>query len=128
MGLPAELRIAIFEYALADEHVSIRHRRSSSCEDLPIRWNGTALLAINSQMRHETYPVFLDNTTFEFYDGFDEQDLRRWTKTIGYENLHKVQAIVFHCMGRCSMYGLQPEYAFCSLSEKVELTSIGLQY
>lgn len=98
--------MVIFEFALAGEHISLQPRRS---DHKAIKWNGTALLAINSQTRHEALPVYLDNVTFDVRHGLSEQDFRRWMAIMGHENLTRLRRLAFHCVGRCSMYGLQPE-------------------
>lgn len=113
MGLPVELRIAILEYVLAAEHIQLRHRQHDILlMSPPTKWNGAALLAVNTTIRQEAYPIFLENATFQFCAGFTERDLCRWIETVGSENISRLRTLEFRCVGRCSMYGLQPEYAY----------------
>lgn len=109
MGLPSELRLSIFEFALADEQINLRHRQNSRIAHAQSSKRvGTAFLAINSQLRREVKPIYLENVTFSLRH-FTEQDLHGWLETIGRENIHRLRKLAFFCIGRCSMYGFQPE-------------------
>lgn len=98
LGLPVELRLRIFEYALQDVHLKLRHRLA--CCGHTIR-NAWALLQISSVVRREVRLPFFETVTFEFRDGMTEAELQAWMDAIGPDAVSRLSKLSFVCRGKC---------------------------
>lgn len=107
LGLPTELRLAIFEYTFADTHIHLRHRQQRSSQDVRTPW---ACLQINRHFRQEALPLFYETAVFKLLDGMNAGKLEAWLECVGHEAIAKIKRVEFFCEGRCTMFGLQPEY------------------
>lgn len=107
LGLPTELRLTIFEYGLVNAHINLRHRRQRSCEDLRSPWT---FLQIDRRTRQEVLPLFYETAVFNLLDGMTAEKLEAWVECVGHEAIAKIRRVHFYCKGRCTMFGLQPEY------------------
>ncbi|CZT25734.1 uncharacterized protein RCC_11403 [Ramularia collo-cygni] len=78
-GLPTELRLSIWQFALQDSECHIRRGRS---EKKPTRsiW---ALLHVNQQIRAEVLPMFFPMVTIHLREDLTERDLETWLDVIG---------------------------------------------
>ncbi|KAF2160572.1 hypothetical protein M409DRAFT_28957 [Zasmidium cellare ATCC 36951] len=120
LGLPAELRLTVFEWALADSHVNLRHQRKRPTEDIRNPW---AYLQINSQIRQEVLPIFYETVAFKLQDGMTEPKLQSWLEFIGPEATARIKKVEFNCKGRCAMFGLQPDTDYCHREVCLDLTT-----
>lgn len=78
-GLPTELRLAIWQFALQDSKCHIRRGRE---EKKPTRsiW---ALLHVNQQIRAEVLPMFYPMVTIHIREDLTEANLSTWLDVIG---------------------------------------------
>lgn len=111
LGLPAELRVAIFEYALQHVHTRLRDwllKGKPSSHQYCLHWPWS-IMHINRQIRDEVVPTFYQHVRFEIFDGATEKRLREWLAVIGEDAVARIRTIGFECYAMCSMYGLTLE-------------------
>lgn len=111
LGLPAELRIPIYEYAVQDAKVKLGPRMKHHD---PSAWT---LLSACRQVRQEAYSIFFAGVQFEIRDHFTEPQLREMLEALGSEAVTYMKKLNFALMSQCSLYGLQPEYVHESTHE-----------
>lgn len=112
LGLPTELRLAIFEYALVDTGISLWRRKQKPSDNIRSAW---AYLQIDHRTRQEVRPLLFETAVFALCDGMSAEKLEAWLQCVGEEATAKIKRVEFHCKGRCTMFGLQPEYVHCVL-------------
>lgn len=105
-GLPTELRLSIFEWALLDTPAKIHHRERPRSRDGQV--NAWAYLQLNRQIRNELLPTFYENAKFEIVYFFNTEDLEAWIEHTGPDNVARIKRLEFTCEGQCTSTGSLP--------------------
>lgn len=89
LSLPAELRIAIWEYVCAGNEVEI-NIRAAKTDYSPKR---NSLLAICKQIREEAAPIYFNFTTFKHSGILTVGNIRPWSSSLAPEHLEKIKRL-----------------------------------
>ncbi|KAK5119452.1 hypothetical protein LTR85_007552 [Meristemomyces frigidus] len=119
LGLPAELRLKIYDYALGDASLKLRHRITYRGHTIR---NICALLQVCRGMGLEMHPVFFSTVTFDFQDGFTEANMRAWAEAIGEQAVSELRKLHFNGKKRCAMYGAIVECDYCRRDVTLDLS------
>lgn len=97
-GLPTELRLTIWQFALQDSECHIRRGRE---EKKPTRsiW---ALLHVSQQIRAEVLPMFFPLVTIHIREDLTEANIGTWLDVVGSSAISEMKKTHIHSKRMCA--------------------------